>query len=47
LILTTGSEIVNFYGITEGYAEYSSDGENYTGKVDFDCQRAVLLPKKK
>ena len=43
--ITTGSDFINFYGITEGYAEYSSDGEHYTGKVDFDCQRAVLLPK--
>src|SRR5574344_712249 len=45
--IITGSDIINFYGITEGYAEYSADGVNYTGKVNFDCQRAVLLPKDK
>lgn len=45
--MVTGSDIINFYGITEGYAEYSSDGINYTGKATFDCQRAVLLPKDK
>ena len=42
--IVTGRANVDFYGLTEGYAEYSEDGVNYTGKTDVDCSRIVLTP---
>lgn len=42
--IVTGRANVDFYGLTEGYAEYSEDGVNYTGKTEVDCSRIVLTP---
>ena len=42
--ILTGRSNVDFYGLTEGYAEYSEDGVNYKGKTEVDCSRIVLTP---
>ena len=42
--IVTGRSNVDFYGLTEGYAEYSEDGVNYKGKKEVDCSRIVLTP---
>ena len=45
--IVTGRANVDFYGLTEGYAEYSEDGVNYKGKTEVDCSRIVLTPNTK
>lgn len=45
--IVTGRANVDFYGLTEGYAEYSEDGVNYKGKTEVDCSRIVLTPDTK
>ncbi|MBR6464976.1 MAG: beta-N-acetylhexosaminidase [Bacteroidales bacterium] len=45
--ILTGRSNVDFYGLTEGYAEYSEDGVNYKGKTEVDCSRIVLTPNTK
>ena len=45
--IVTGRSNVDFYGITEGYAEYSLDGKNYTGKKEVEDSRIVLTPNAK
>ncbi|MBQ6311456.1 MAG: beta-N-acetylhexosaminidase [Bacteroidales bacterium] len=45
--ILTGRSNVDFYGLTEGYAEYSEDGVNYKGKAEVDCSRIVLTPNTK
>ncbi|MBP5692943.1 MAG: beta-N-acetylhexosaminidase, partial [Bacteroidales bacterium] len=45
--IVTGRSNVDFYGLTEGYAEYSEDGINYKGKAEVDCSRIVLTPDTK
>ena len=45
--IVTGRANVDFYGLTEGYAEYSENGVNYKGKTVVDCSRIVLTPNAK
>lgn len=45
--IVTGRSNVDFYGITEGYAEYSLDGKNYMGRKDVEDSRMVLTPNAK
>lgn len=45
--IVTGRSNVDFYGITEGYAEYSLDGKNYTGRKEVEDSRIVLTPNAK
>lgn len=46
LTVTTGLPKIEFYGITNGYAEYSLDGINYEGSVEFKDYKSTLYPKK-
>ena len=45
--IVTGRANVDFYGLTEGYAEYSEDGVHYKGRKEVDCSRIVLTPDTK
>ena len=45
--IVTGRANVDFYGLTEGYAEYSEDGVHYQGRKEVDCSRIVLTPDTK
>ena len=45
--ILTGRSNVDFYGLTEGYAEYSENGVNYNGRTEVDCSRIVLTPNTK
>ena len=45
--IVTGRTNVDFYGLTEGYAEYSEDGVHYKGRKEVDCSRIVLTPDTK
>ncbi len=44
--IETGIPNIAFYGITDGYAEYSYDGEKYLNKTEFIRGKAVLYPAK-
>ncbi|MDD2419404.1 MAG: hypothetical protein PHP60_02790, partial [Bacteroidales bacterium] len=46
ITVETGIPNISFYGVTDGYAEYSYDGINYTGKTEFKLNTAVLIPEK-
>lgn len=46
ITVETGIPKITFYGVTDGYAEYSYDGVNYTGKTYFRLNTAVLYPEK-
>lgn len=46
ITVETGIPNISFYGVTDGYAEYSYDGTNYTGKREFKLNTAVLIPEK-
>lgn len=44
ITVETGIPNITFYGVTDGYAEFSYDGENFTGKTEFKLNKAVLYP---
>ncbi|MDP3437558.1 MAG: family 20 glycosylhydrolase [Bacteroidales bacterium] len=44
--IETGIPNISFYGITEGYAEYSYDGTNYIRGGDFVRGTVVIYPQK-
>ncbi len=46
ITVETGIPNITFYGVTDGYAEYSYDGTNFTGKTEFVLNTAVLHPEK-
>jgi len=46
ITIETGIPNITFYGITEGYAEYSYDGVNYIKGADFVRGSAVIYPQK-
>lgn len=45
ITVETGIPNITFYGVTDGYAEFSYDGVNYVGKTEFILNSAVLYPK--
>lgn len=45
--IISGRLSTDYYGITNGYVEYSYDGENYIKGGDFFCNKAVAKPKEK
>lgn len=46
ITVETGIPNITFYGVTDGYAEFSYDGVNYTGRTEFALNTAVLYPAK-
>lgn len=45
ITVETGIPNITFYGFTDGYAEFSYDGVNYTGRTEINLNTAVLYPK--
>lgn len=45
ITIETGIPNITFYGVTDGYAEFSYDGVNYTGRTEIELNCAVLYPK--
>ena len=45
ITVETGIPNITFYGVTDGYAEFSYDGVNYTGRTEIELNTAVLYPK--
>jgi len=45
ITVETGIPNITFYGVTDGYAEFSYDGVNYVEKTEFKLNSAVLYPK--
>ncbi len=46
ITIETGIPKITFYGVTDGYAEYSYDGKNFEDKSYFNKNIAILYPKK-
>jgi hexosaminidase len=46
ITVETGIPNITFYGVTDGYVEFSYDGKEYTGKSWFVLNSAVLYPVK-
>lgn len=44
--IDTGIPNIAFYGVTDGYAEFSYDGKSYLNKTEFIRGKAVLYPAK-
>lgn len=45
ITVETGIPNITFYGVTDGYAELSYDGVNYTERTEIELNTAVLYPK--
>jgi len=45
ITVETGIPNITFYGVTDGYAEFSYDGVNYTGRTEIELNAAILYPK--
>lgn len=45
ITIETGIPDISFYGVTDGYAEYSYDGINYIRAEDFYRGKTVIYPK--
>ncbi len=46
ITVETGIPNITFYGVTDGYAEFSYDGIEYTGKTEFKLNISTLYPQK-